>query len=542
MPIWRVSETLPPEIGSFDLVIVDEASQSDILAMPTMMRGKKLLIVGDDKQVSPVAPFVEERKLMQLRNQHLNNQIFVDLMIPGSSLYDLANAVFSGRRVMLDEHFRCVEPIIRFSFRFYPEKIIPVRIPKASERLEPPMVDVFVPGGKRDKKKVNHAEADAIVDEIERLVNDPAFRRRSIGVISLIGAQQGAHIQKLLLRRIGQEKFIRHQIDCGDSATFQGRERDIMFISMVQSKGRIAAQTAVIYEQRFNVAMSRARDRMYLYRSVEPADLNPNDLKAKVIEHFLMKPEGSREPVEDLADLCETDLERSMYERLLGLGYRVTPRVSVGDHSIDLVVEGADDRRLAVELDGDRDQTADEWIAHWSQQKVLERVGWRFWRCWASSYVLDSEACIKDLLELLAEMEIEPIGPVKVQSIHSEQRVIEEVVKDEEAEESIREAEEEEEELAMLEGDAEGELVVAVGDRVLASYSDDPSRYRTLVISESEHDPENGIIISSDPVAQAMLGAAVGEEIETPLDDNTQRVLTIFEIEKSRTEASLTNT
>ena len=233
-----------------------------------------------------------------------------------------------------------------------------------------------------------------------------------------------------------------------------------------------------------------------------------------------------------------------MYERLLGLGYRVTPRVSVGDHSIDIVVEGADDRRLAVELDGDRDQTADEWIAHWSQQKVLERVGWRFWRCWASSYVLDSEACIKDLLDLLAEMEIEPIGQVRVQSIHSEQRVIEEVVRDEETEEGIREVEEEEEEeeLAMLEGGAEDESVVGVGDRVLVSCSDDPSRYRTLVISESEHDPENGIFISSDPVGQAILGAGVGEEIETPLDDHTQRVLTIFEIEKSRTDASLTNT
>ncbi len=543
MPIWRVSETLPPEIGSFDLVIVDEASQSDILAMPTLLRGQKLLIVGDDKQVSPVAPFVEERKLVQLRQQHLNNQIFVDLMIPGSSLYDLANAVFSGRRIMLDEHFRCVEPIIRFSFRFYPEKIIPVRIPKASERLEPPLVDVYVPGGKRDKKKINHPEANAIVDEIERLVNDPAFRRRTIGVVSLIGAQQGEYIQKLLLRRIGQEKYMRHQIDCGDSATFQGRERDIMFVSMVQSKGRIAAQTAVIYEQRFNVAMSRARDRMYLYRSVEPADLNPNDLKAKVIEHFTLKPEGVRENVEDLADLCETDLERSVYERLLALGYRVTPRVSVGDHSIDLVVEGADDRRLAVELDGDRDQTADEWVAHWSQQKVLERVGWRFWRCWASSFALDSEACMKDLLDVLAEMEIEAIGQVKVQSIHSEQRVIEEIADDDATEESVRAAREAAEELEALESsDAKDEPVVAVGDRILVSYSDDPSRYRTLVISESEHDPENGIFISSDPVGQALLGAAVGEEIETRLDDNTQRVLTIFEIEKSRTEASLSRT
>ncbi|MHC4922163.1 MAG: AAA domain-containing protein, partial [Planctomycetota bacterium] len=343
-----------------------------------------------------------------------------------------------------------------------------------------------------------------------------------------------------------QEKYLKHRIDCGDSATFQGRERDIMFVSMVTSKGRIAAQTAVIYEQRFNVAMSRARDRMYLYRSVEPVDLNPNDLKAKVIEHFLIKPEGRRAPVEDLVDLCETDLERAVFEYLAERGYRVTPHVSVGEHSIDLVVEGAEDRRLAVGIDGDRDQTADEWLADWSQQKVLERVGWRFWRCWASSYVLDSEACMQDLLDLLAEMEIEPIGQAKVSNVHAEQRVVEQETRGDAAEDDIQDQEHEEHEaeekdLALLEDD-HTEPVVEVGDRVLTSYSDDPSRYRTLVISESEHDPENGILISSDVLAQAMLGASVGEEISAPLDDDTQRVLTIFQIEKWGAEASLTNT
>ena len=71
MPVWRVSETLPAELGSFDLVIVDEASQSDITALPALLRGKKILVVGDNKQVSPTAPFIEEGKLLHLRDQHL---------------------------------------------------------------------------------------------------------------------------------------------------------------------------------------------------------------------------------------------------------------------------------------------------------------------------------------------------------------------------------------------------------------------------------------------------------------------------------------
>jgi len=221
MPTWRISEHLPAEIGSFDLVIVDEASQSSIEALPALMRGKQLLIVGDDRQVSPTAAFVEERRILQLRHNFLKEQPFGQLLLPGSSLYALANAVFPGTRIMLREHFRCVEPIIRFSFQFYPEPIIPLRIPKPSERLDPPLIDVYLPHGRKDRRKINRVEAEAIADEIETIVKQPRFANRTIGVVSLIGGQQAHFIQQLLLEQIGEEMFHRHKIACGDSATFQ---------------------------------------------------------------------------------------------------------------------------------------------------------------------------------------------------------------------------------------------------------------------------------------------------------------------------------
>src|SRR6266849_1505922 len=53
MPHYRVSESLPAELGCFHLVVIDEASQSDLTALPSLLRAQKVLIVGDDKQVSP---------------------------------------------------------------------------------------------------------------------------------------------------------------------------------------------------------------------------------------------------------------------------------------------------------------------------------------------------------------------------------------------------------------------------------------------------------------------------------------------------------
>ena len=380
--------------------------------------------MGDDKQISPTAAFVEERKILQLRHNYLGDQPFGAMVLPGGSLYDLANAMFPGTRVMLQEHFRCVEPIIRFSMRFYTEPLISLRIPKVSERLDPPLIDIYVPEGRKTRKKINEAEAAVIVDEIERLTQDPKFADRSIGVVSLIGPHHAHYIQKLLLARIGEAAFVRHQIACGDSATFQGKERSIMFVSMVASPPRAAAQTGRSAQQRFNVALSRARDRMYLVRSIEASRLNPNDLKAQVIAHFNDPMPGRNPDQEALISNCQSGFERDVFGRLTQLGYCVTPQVSAGPYSIDLVVEGHNDKRLAVELDGDQYHPPEQWHDDLRRQRALERVGWRFWRCWGSSFALDSEGCMEELLKVLGHLAIEPIGSADRRRQYCEHRVV----------------------------------------------------------------------------------------------------------------------
>ena len=426
MPTWRISESLPSEFGSFDLVIIDEASQSDITALPAIMRAKKLLIVGDDKQVSPTAAFFAEEKILQLKHNFLKDQPFAELVLPGISIYDLASAVFPSQRIMLTEHFRCVEPIIRFSMQFYTEPLIPLRIPKASEKLTPPLIDVYVKLGKRDeRKKINETEADAIVSEISRLVDDPKYSGRNIGVVSLTGAQQAQYIQKLLLSKIGEDKYQKYKIACGDAAAFQGKEKDIVFLSMVVGPGQGAVLNKREYEQRINVALSRARDRMYLYRSVQENDLtNEADLRLKILRHF-SNPMPQQSDVENLIDLCDSDFERDVFKKLLEKGYNVFPQVKVGTFSIDIVVEGENDRRLAIELDGDKYHPPEKWMEDWKRQRVMERVGWKFWRCWGSSYTIDPDGCIEDLVNTLEAMQIQPSEKTEYSNIYTEYRVYE---------------------------------------------------------------------------------------------------------------------
>jgi hypothetical protein len=419
VPCWimshaRVSESMPAEIGTFDLVIVDEASQSDLWALPAILRAKKILVVGDHKQVSPDAGFIAAQRIQELKQRFLTEQPYRDEMTPEKSLYELAVRVYSAANIMLREHFRCVPAIIAYSNRaHYGGQIQPIRIPTASERIDPPLVDIYVPSGTRDKRDRNDLEAQAIASEITALMADERFAGRTIGVVSLLGADQANYIDSVVRRQCDAGELLRRRFECGDARNFQGSDRDIIFLSMVVDPRNCRAISGVMFEQRFNVAASRARDRMYLVRSVSASDLSDKDLRSGLLSHFdkpfvADKPESAR-----LLERCESEFERDVYEELVSRGYRVTPQVKTGAYRIDLVVEGSGDTRLAVECDGDEFHGPDRWQHDTAQQRVLERAGWVFWRCFASTWTLRKNEVFAELLERLAALGIEPIGAIE---------------------------------------------------------------------------------------------------------------------------------
>jgi very-short-patch-repair endonuclease len=118
-----------------------------------------------------------------------------------------------------------------------------------------------------------------------------------------------------------------------------------------------------------------------------------------------------------------------MYDELTQRGYWVTPQVGVGQYRIDMVVEGHNDARLAIECDGDKYHGADKWADDMQRQRVLERAGWVFWRCFASAFIRRRKDMLNDLLKTLAERGIEPIGSEGApRSVHTEQRAVQSVV------------------------------------------------------------------------------------------------------------------
>lgn len=359
------------------------------------------------------------------------------------------------------------------------------------------------------------------MEEVLRIVASPVLSRigegdrwRSIGVISLIGSKQAALINRMLLEVLGEEAVLRHRIACGDSATFQGNERDIVFLSMVADSSSKQSQTALHFEQRFNVAMSRARDRMYLVRSVREEQLKPDDLKAKVLRHFRDPMKGSKRPENDIAAMCDSEFERVVLRKLLAKGYRVVPQVGAMGYKIDLVVEGAGDRRLAIECDGDQYHGPERWADDMARQRVLERVGWRFWRCWASSFTLDAEGCMADLFNTLELNGIQPMTADSVPERYTEHRVAEAkaAISDDKGQVTAP--------IAASDGG------IKVGDSIVVRFLDD-NKTRSFVLSRDRHDPVNGLVGAETTFGKGLIGFNEEDEIELEADGVNRRLLIV---------------
>lgn len=528
MAHYRVSESLPAELGHFDLVVIDEASQSDFQAFPSILRAKKALIVGDDKQVSPEGVGIEEAKVVSLLERFLRSQVSIyrNQMTPERSMYDLFNVVFAHSTVMLKEHFRCVRPIIEFSKReFYNHELKPLRLPKASERIDPPLVDVLVKDGYRSGD-INLQEARFIVNEIKKIVSDPKMHARSIGVVTLLGDKQASKIWDLITQELETGAIENHRIASGDARTFQGKERDIMFVSMVAAPNELGlAMTRDTFAQRFNVAASRARDRMYLVRSVEAEDLSPADkYRRSLIGHFAAPFAVDEDRVEDLRSLCESDFERDLYDELTNRGFYVVPQVKVGQFRIDMVVEGANDIRLAVECDGDKYHGPDRWIDDMDRQRVLERAGWTFWRCFASAFVRRRSELLDDLLQTLAVMSIMPVGPEgRMPTIHVERRMIDMSAYD--ADDDIPDDEQQAEKAASEHGHDSSELainltdVAAIESKLQGDHGDHPMivclQYKAHQVGRFEGDLNAFLDFASNKQIQNLIEEVI--EAEGPI-------------------------
>ncbi len=277
-----VSELFPLVEGLFDTLIVDEASQmTPEHAVPAIYRARRLLVVGDDKQLPP-GPVPGEEELPE-------------------SLLDLVKGRFPSS--MLKNHYRSAyEELIAFSnYAFYDGEMVIAPNPEPSK----PLVYVRVNGVWKDN--TNLEEAKKVVEIVkETLRKDPD---KSIAIIAF-NIHQKNLITKLLEEEARRDEEFKElyeknlKLEKGgvfegllvqNIENVQGDERDVVIFSLVHApdeEGKVRLHFGNLNapggERRLNVAITRARERVYLVTSLEPEHLGePKAYGVKLLQEYM---------------------------------------------------------------------------------------------------------------------------------------------------------------------------------------------------------------------------------------------------------------
>ncbi|WP_189563359.1 AAA domain-containing protein [Persicitalea jodogahamensis] len=267
IPCWMaspeaVSTLFPMKAGLFDLVIFDEASQCYAeYGLPAAYRGKQVVITGDSKQLPP-------SDLYRVRYEE-NSDEEVPVAIEIDSLLDLAAQTLTQRQ--LTGHYRSSSlDLIDFSNQhFYKNtlRLLPdfTRVNDAEPGIHYMHVDGIW------EKNTNPVEAQRVLE----LVRELSESKLSIGVVTF-----NFHQQQLVQDLLEKEKVTAEGLFVKNIENVQGDERDVIIFSIgyaPDDRGKLAMQFGTLNtqggENRLNVAVTRARQRVYVVTSLFPPQL-----------------------------------------------------------------------------------------------------------------------------------------------------------------------------------------------------------------------------------------------------------------------------
>jgi len=261
--------------------------------------------------------------------------------------------------------------------------------------------------------KVNKVETETIVNLIEACLSMEEYKNSSFGIISLLGDEQAELIQNLIVKRISAVDIENHKILCGNPASFQGDERDVIFISLVDSSEENKTLRLVgdgiegATRKRYNVAVSRAKDQLWIVHSIDKNNLKEGDLRKELFEYIDSVKENTFEKTIDEHRVI-SEFENEIIKYLLEKNYTVKQQLRVGSYDIDIVAIYGN-KKIIIECDGKNSNCSqEEIIINLAEQEVLERCGWEFIRVRASQYFRNPDKAMKELILQLEDKGIYP--------------------------------------------------------------------------------------------------------------------------------------
>ncbi len=429
-PVWMMSPTAlaqfsPPRCASFDLVIIDEASQmTPEMAVGALGRGAQVVVVGDPQQLPPTNQFQ-----VTTEGGSADDGAADGAAVSVESILDLAYQKLGARR-RLKWHYRSRhERLIEFSNREFYQRDLVVFPSAAAPDTYLGVRTVFAGG--LYKARINEEEAKAVVNEAVGLMI--ARPELSVGVVTM-NAEQREWLFQMFEDLKATEPAVRDyvarwEVEHGGTEAFfvknlenvQGDERDVIIISTVYGPTEPGARPAQRFgllnrhdegHRRLNVLVTRAKRANWIVTSLRPNDVVAGPATSRGVQAFqryLAYAAGA--PTVDATQPDgepDSDFEVFVAERLRLHEYEIVHQVGVDKFRIDLGVRHAAYPLgfiAGVECDGatyhshytvrDRDRI---------RQSALEGLGWRIWRVWSTDWFNDPDRETARLLAWLDQL------------------------------------------------------------------------------------------------------------------------------------------
>jgi superfamily I DNA and/or RNA helicase/very-short-patch-repair endonuclease len=400
---------------NFDIVIFDEASQvCTENAIGAISRGKQLVLAGDSKQLPPTSFFMAAISDQEYDEEDKDDYTDVDSY---ESILDEADS-FSFPSQTLKWHYRSRhEHLIAFSnSKIYNNKLI--TFPSNIERTRNYGVEyIYVENGVYDKggKRDNIEEAKKVVELI--FENFRNFPNRSLGVITFSVSQRETIetvLRKERLSNLDFNDFFNEEKDesffIKNIETVQGDERDTIIFSIGYAKD-YAGKMSMFFgplsstggERRLNVAITRAKYNVKLVGSILPLDIKTERITSegpKLLRAYMdFAINGAKILKSGISvnsdDQTESPFEQSVYEFLIGQGFKVSTQIGCSGFRIDMGIHDPNDYSsfcLGIECDGPTyhsARTARE--RDRLRQTILEDMGWNIYRIWSTDWLKNPE-------------------------------------------------------------------------------------------------------------------------------------------------------
>ncbi|MBU1144547.1 MAG: DUF4011 domain-containing protein [Firmicutes bacterium] len=431
-----VSAIVPLVYGMFDLVIFDEASQMYVeKGIPAIYRAKKVVIAGDTKQLRPSSLGIGR---LEDEDELFEEEDLKDISMDAKSLLDLAR--YKYNETILNYHYRSTyEELIAFSnYAFYEGKLIVS--PNQTQSKKPPIEYVYVKDGIFDNRR-NVEEAKAVIKLLRKIFKERE-NNETIGVITFNSTQRDLienYIDDELLKQGSYQRQFENELfrmeDKEDKSLFvknienvQGDERDIIIFSMGYARdiyGFVRRRFGWLNndggQNRLNVAISRAKQKIYFVSSLFPEELKVDDLKStgpKMLKDYMRycyyisnkKPELAREVLNQLhsessnnAGEILSDLVLDIKQRLERNNYTVKTSIGIGKYSISLAVYDKEtlSYKLGIICDVDEVKTANSRRDLVHQEKYLKARNWKLYRVFASNWYTDPLKEMRNIRDLI---------------------------------------------------------------------------------------------------------------------------------------------